>query len=169
MKVGSSVILVILLALLLTSSALAAEGIAKERIDLFIASRQMLMEERTPPRMKVGMALTSLGNHSEISMGVRIESRLGANEKLRVISETIYLKEEQTLGGFLSLKFIPFDENFHAVYLGAGAGYVDGFRYQDFAGIDLTKHFFAEARYVNYPGGLGNKGLYLATGFQFTY
>jgi hypothetical protein len=73
------------------------------------------------------------------------------------------------MAGFLSLKFTPFGSDPLAMYLGAGAGYANGFRFQAFAGVDLTQNLFAEIRYVNLPGGFGDKGLYLATGFQFTF
>jgi hypothetical protein len=163
------VTLVLLALLLVTPSVLASDEIAQERIDLFIASRQMLAEERATPRMKVGMVLNNLGADSEISMGVRVESKIGKQDVVRVITETTYLKEEQTLAGFVSLKLSPFGDKPLAMYLGGGAGYADGLRFQVFAGIDLTKNLFAEVRYVNLTGGLGNKGLYLATGFQFTF
>lgn len=155
--------------LLSTPSVLATEMISQERIDLFIASQNMLIEERRTPKMKVGMVLSTLGSDNEISMGVRVEHKLGDQDSVKLITETSYLKEEKTIAGFLSLKFLPFGEDPMAVYLGVGAGYADGFRYQVFAGVDVTKNMFAEVRYVNLPGGLGDKSLYLATGFQFTF
>lgn len=168
--IGTALLVLALTAAVLVSpSVLAYETVTQDRIDLFLASRTMLMEERAAPRMKVGMLLSTLGESSEISMGVRVESRIGEQDKIRVITETTYLKEEQTIAGFLSLKFLPFGPDPIAMYLGAGAGYANGFRYQAFLGVDITKHFFAEVRYVNLPGGLGDKGLHLATGFQFVY
>jgi len=151
------------------TSVFANEVASQERIDLFIASQNMLVEERTPPRMKVGMVLSTLGTDSEVSLGVRVESRIGNQENISVITETTYLREEQSMAGFLSLKFTPFGSDPLAMYLGAGAGYANGFRFQAFAGVDLTQNLFAEIRYVNLPGGFGDKGLYLATGFQFTF
>ncbi len=162
-------ILALTAAMLASPSAYASEGLAQDRIDLFLASRQMLAEERAAPKMKVGMVLSTLGEDSEISMGVRVESRIGNEDSLRVITETTYLKEEKTIAGFLSIKFLPFGAEPPAMYLGAGAGYAKGFRYQAFLGVDLTKHFFAEVRYVNMPGGFGDSNLHLAAGFQFTY
>jgi hypothetical protein len=156
--------------LLFSSSPVSALEVAsQDRIDLFLASRNMLVEERAAPKMKVGMVLSTLGEDSEISMGVRVESKIGTQDNLRIVTETTYLKEEQTLAGFLSLKFLPFGPDPVAMYVGAGAGYADGFRYQAFAGVDITQNMFAEVRYVNLPGGLGNSGLHLATGFQFTF
>ncbi len=168
---GATVLVAMLFtaAFLGTPLVLANEAVSQERIDLFLASQDMLLEERRPPRMKVGMVLSTLGADSEISMGVRVEARIGNLENIKVITETIYLKEEQTIGGFLSLKFLPFGENPIAMYLGAGVGYANAFRYQAYAGVDLTTHMYAEVRYVNMPGGLGDKGLYLATGFQFVF
>lgn len=151
------------------TSVFANEVASQERIDLFTASQNMLVEERTPPRMKVGMVLSTLGTDSEVSLGVRVESRIGNQENISVITETTYLREEQSMAGFLSLKFTPFGSDPLAMYLGAGAGYANGFRFQAFAGVDLTQNLFAEIRYVNLPGGFGDKGLYLATGFQFTF
>lgn len=151
------------------TSVFANEVASQERIDLFIASQNMLVEERTPPRMKVGMVLSTLGTDSEVSLGVRVESRIGNQENISVITETTYLREEQSMAGFLSLKFTPFGSDPLAMYLGAGAGYANGFRFQAFAGVDLTQNLFAEIRYVNLPGGFGDNGLYLATGFQFTF
>ncbi|MCK9525730.1 MAG: hypothetical protein M0R49_07355 [Limnochordia bacterium] len=156
-------------ALISSPQALAQEALSQDRIDLFLASRTMLMEERMQPKMKVGMVLSTLGASSEISMGVRVEAKVGTQDKLRVITETTYLKDEQTMAGFLSLKFLPLGPDPIAVYIGAGAGYVNGFRYQAFAGVDITPNMFAEMRYVNLPGGLGDSGLYLATGFHFTF
>ena len=168
-RVALVVVTVLTIALFGNLSVLANEMASQERIDLFLASRNMLMEERTPPKMKVGMVLSTLGRDSEISMGVRAEHRLGKQDRVTIVTETMYLKEEQTIAGFLSFKFLPFSADALAMYVGAGAGYADGFRYQAFAGVDLTKNMFAEMRYVNLPGGLGNKGLYLATGFQITF
>ena len=168
-----SITLLVLVLLLITPSVFADEialdGIGQERIDLFLASQQMFAEERTPPRMKVGMVLSTLGLDREISMGVRIESRIGNQQTMSVITETFYLKQEQTLAGFLSLKLSPFGDKPFAMYLGGGAGYANGLKYQVFLGVDLTKNLFAEVRYVNLEGGLGNKGLHLASGFQFTF
>ena len=175
MKNSKSLTAALLVAALFTailfsaSSVFANEVASQERIDLFLASRNMLMEDRTPPKMKVGMVLSTLGSDSEISMGIRAEHRLGRQDNMKIITETIYLKQEQTIAGFLSLKFLPFGEDPLAMYLGAGAGYADGFRYQVFVGVDLTENMFAEIRYVNLPGGFGNKGLHFATGFQFTF
>ena len=170
MKLRATILLLVIL--LVTPSVFAneakAEEIEQERIDLFLASRQMLAEERTPPKMKVGMVLSNLGADSEITFGMRIESGIGRQNVVRVITETTCLKQEQTLAGFLSVKFALCSKE-PAMYLGGGAGYADGFRYQLFAGVDLTKNFFAEARYINLEGGLANKGLYLATGFQLTF
>lgn len=163
------IVTVLTIALFGNLSVLANEMASQERIDLFLASRNMLREERTPPNMKVGMVLSTLGGDSEISMGVRAEHRLGKQDNMTIITETMYLNEEQTIAGFLSFKFLPFGADPLAMYVGAGAGYADGFRYQAFVGVDLTKNMFAEVRYVNLPGGLGDKGLYLATGFQFTF
>lgn len=156
-------------ALLSTPEALANDVPSPDRIDLFLASRQMLQEEQMPPKMKVGMVLSTLGEDSEMSMGVRVESKISADGKVNIITETTYLKTEHTLAGFLSLKFLPFGSDPLAVYLGAGAGYAHGFRYQAFAGVDITKNMFAEVRYVNMLGGLGNGNLHLATGFQFIF
>lgn len=170
MKLKSFLAAALLAVILLSApSVFANEGLEQERIDLFIASQRMLAEERMPPRMKVGMVLTNLGIDSEISTGVRVESRLGKQDIMRVVTETIYLKQERTLAGFLSLKASPFGEKPLAMYLGAGAGYADGFRFQVFAGIDITKNLFAEVRYVNLEGGLGDTRLFLATGFQLTF
>lgn len=165
---------VLLLIILLSSPSVFAnemnpEGISQERIDLFVASQRMLIEERTPPRMKVGMVLNNFGSDGEVSFGVRVESRIDQQNKVSVISETTYLKEEKTMAGFLSLKVSPFSGEPISMYLGAGAGYADGFRYQVFAGVDLTKNMYAEVRYANLEGGLGGRGIFLATGFQFTF
>lgn len=158
----------LLLFILCSAASAFASEIDQERIDLFLSSQNMLAEAKAPPRMKVGMVLSTIGN-SEVSFGVRIESRISTQHNLSVITETIHLKQDQTLAGFLSLKYAPFTKERFDMYLGAGAGYADGFRFQAFAGIDFTKNFYAEARYINHPGGLGDKGIYLATGFQFTY
>lgn len=156
-----------------TSLGLANEitspGLNQERIDLFVASQRMLAEEHLPPNMKVGMVLSTLGTNSEVSLGVRVENYLNKESTIRLLTETNYLKDEKTIAGFLSIKFVPFSDKPHPIYVGGGIGYADGFRYQVFAGVDLTKNFFAEARYVNLPGGMADKNIYLATGFQFTY
>lgn len=169
-RIAVLVVTILFTATLLSSpSASALEVASQERVDVFLASRTMLLEERTPPKMKVGMVLSTLGEDAEISMGVRVEHDLGVEEYLKLITETTYLKSEQTIAGFLSLKVLPFGSDPVAVYLGAGAGYADGLRYQAFAGVDITKNMFAEIRYVNLPGGLGNGRLHLATGFQFIF
>lgn len=91
-------------------------------------------------------------------------------DNLTLLTETIYLKQEKTVAGFLSLKYLPFGGGDPlAMYIGAGVGYAQGFRYQAFAGVDLTKYMFAEIRYASLPGGFGDSGLYLATGFQFAF
>lgn len=159
----------VLLAILLSAPWVMASEIEQERVDLFLASQNMLAQEKTPPRMKIGMVLNTLGTDSEVSIGARVESRLDRESKFNIITETTYLKAEQTLAGFLSFKFSPFAGSRFNVYVGAGAGYAEGFRYQVFAGVDVTKNFFAEARYVNHPGGIANSRVHLATGFQFTY
>lgn len=174
MKVHSAAVSLLLLLLVLAAgSAQAVEpgaaGIEQDRMDLFVASQRLLEEAQRPPRMKVGMVLSTLGADSEVSMGVRVESALGDQAQVSVVTETIYLRAENTLAGFLSLKFVPFPHLPVPIYIGAGADYADGFRYQAFVGVDLTKYFFAEARYINLPGGIGDRGLYLAAGFQLTF
>lgn len=170
-----SVVTLLLLVLLLgTPQAIAKEtassGVEQERIDLFVASQQMLNEERTPPRMRVGIVMTTLGEDPEVSLGVKAEYRLDNNDKLRVVTETIYLKDESTIAGFLSVKFVEdFGRGMFPLYVGAGVGYANGIKYQVFTGVEFTKSFYAEVRYINMPGGLADKGIYLATGFQFAY
>lgn len=176
MRVRTYFIILLLLSVLSVAAPRAVANetpspeIKQERMDLFVASQHMLQAERTPPNMRVGMLLTTLGDDPEVSLGVKVESNLGHDGKLRVVTETIYLKNENTLAGFLSLKFVKhLGHAMPSLYIGAGAGYAKGLRYQVFAGIEITKNFFADVRYINMPGGLGDKGLYLATGFQFTY
>jgi len=174
MRVSSALVPLLLLVLVFSASPVLAResgqaGVEPHRMDLFVASQRLLAEEQNPPKMKVGMVLTTLGADSEVSMGVRVETSLGQLEQVSVVTETIYLKAENTLAGFLSIKFVPLPHMAVPVYIGAGAGYADGFRYQAFVGVDLTKNFFAEARYVNVPGGIGDRGLYLAAGFQFVF
>ncbi|HHT69223.1 MAG TPA: hypothetical protein GXZ85_08220 [Firmicutes bacterium] len=159
----------LLLVILLGTPTILANEIDQERIDLFLSSQRLLREEQTPPKMKVGMVLSTLGTDSEVSLGARVESRIDKENKVHIITETSYLKGEQTLAGFLSLKFTPFSRDKLAMYVGAGAGYANGFKFQVFAGVDFTKNFFAETRYVNHLGGIGNTRLHLATGVQFTY
>lgn len=162
---------VLSLALLLASLPVLASDIDQQaRMDLFLASQWMLKEAQRPPKMRVGLIMTNLGDDPQISFGVKVESSLGEAGKLRAVTETIYLKEERTIAGFLSLKYVEsFASGVPPLYVGAGVGYAHGFRYQVFAGIEVTKNFFAELRYINMPGGFGSKGLYVATGFQFLY
>ena len=159
----------LLLVILLSTPLIQASEIDQERVDLFLASQKMLTQEKAPPRMKIGMVLSTLGTDSEVTVGARVELRLDRESTFNIITETTYLKGEQTLAGFVSFKFAPFAGNRLDAYIGAGVGYAEGFRYQAFAGIDITKHFFAEARYVNHSGGIANSRVHLATGFQFTY
>ncbi|NMB00799.1 MAG: hypothetical protein GX971_04670 [Firmicutes bacterium] len=174
MRKRTYVITLLLLLLLLTApSALAnqstTEEVSQERIDLFTASHRMLTQERARPKMKAGMVLTTLGDGSEVGVGVRVETDLGQELPVSILTEAVYLKNEQALAGFLSLKFAPFSNLPYPVYFGGGAGYADGFRYQVFVGVEFNKNLFAEARYVTMPGGIGDRGLHLAAGFQFTY
>lgn len=174
MKVRSSLVIILLLLCLLASPFVAASEIStgeisQERIELFLASQRVLAQERKSPRMKVGMVLATLGVDNEISLGVRVESRLDKQGYARVLTETVYLREEKTISGFLSLKLSPLLYSSYPVYFGGGAGYAEGFRYHVFAGVDLTEHIYVEARYANMPGGIGDSNLHLATGFQFTY
>ena len=174
MRVKSALAVALLLVLALTSVPVLADapggmGIAQDRIDLFLASQRLLEEERRPPHMKVGMVVTTLSSGSEVNVGARVETALGQQRHVSVVTETIYLKGENTLAGFVSVKVVPLPDLAVPVYIGAGAGYADGFRYQVFAGFEFAKNFFAEARYVNMSGGIGGRGLYLASGVQFLF
>jgi len=174
MKMRGYFVVFSLLFLLLSASVVAqeisGEEIDQARIDLFTASQRMLAEQRRPPHMRVGMVLTNLGEGSEVDFGAKVESNLCFDGAVRLVTETIYLKEEDTLAGFLSLKLVPAMPNsLVPLYFGGGAGYINGLKYQVFAGVELTKNLYAEIRYINLPGGIADKGLYFATGFQFTY
>ena len=173
MKIRYSLVTVLVLVLLITAPTMAqgpgSMGIAPERLDLFVASQRMLAEERSQSTLKAGMVLTTLGEDSEISAGVRVETSLTHELPISLLTEAIYLRKEQALAGFISLKFTPFTHIPFPVYVGGGAGYADGFRYQAFVGFELSKNIFAEARYVNMTGGIGDRGLHLAAGFQFTF
>lgn len=170
-----SVVVLLLLAFFLSTPQVLAKQIVnpeieQERVDLFLASQQMLAEERMVPKMRVGMTMTNLGQDPEVSLGVKVESNLNRSGKLRIVTETIYLKDESTIAGFLSLKLVDsLIDKLPPLYVGAGIGYAKGVKYQVFTGIEFTKNFYAEMRYINMPGGLAGKGIYLATGFQFTY
>lgn len=170
-RIVAVLILALLLAIPSAHAADAVSGVvAQERIDLFLASREMLLRERQPDHMRVGLVMANLNSGSFMDVGVKAEPNLNASGTVRLVTETFYLREDNTLAGFASLKFLPFaDKSPIPVYFGAGAGYVKGLKYQLFAGVEVTKNFFAEVRYMNPPGGIGGKGLVLATGFQLTY
>ena len=174
MKIRSVSAAVLLLVLALGSvpvlaNGLGSQGIEQDGIDLFLASQRLLDEERRPPHMKVGMVVTTLGTSSEVNVGARVETALGQQRYASLVTEIIYLKGENGLAGFASIKVVPLPDLAVPVYIGAGAGYADGFRYQVFAGFEFAKNFFAEARYVNLPGGIAGRGLHLAAGVQFLF
>lgn len=173
MKIGSLLVTILVLVCLLATPALAGEAtpeeISQERIDLFLASQTMLADQQKPSRMKVGMVLTTLGAANDVSLGVRVESRLDKQGVASLLTETVYLREEKTISGFLSLKLRPLLYSPYPVYFGGGAGYAEGFRYHIFAGVDVTEHFYLEARYANLSGGMADGNMHLATGFQFSY
>lgn len=147
----------------------SGEDVSQERIDLFVASREMLNEHRKAPNIRVGMIMTTLGEDGEVSVGFKVESNLNKKGAIRLLSEVIYLKSEETLAGFLSLKGLPFEGIRYPIYFGAGAGYANGLKYQVLMGVEFTPNFFAEMKYVNMTGGFGDTHLHLATGMQFTF
>lgn len=157
--------------LVLNATHLVAKAApSQEQVDLFVASRQMQEDELRKPQMRLGMMATTLGSDSEVSLGVKVENTFLDEPEIRIVTETIYLKSESTLAGFLSIKYVKeLGERSPALYAGAGLGYAKGVKYQIFAGVEIGKNFFADARYINLPGGLADKQLYLATGFQFLY
>ena len=80
----------LLLVILLGTPTILANEIDQERIDLFLSSQRLLREEQTPPKMKVGMVLSTL-EPTVVSLGARVESESTKRTRY-IITETSYLK-----------------------------------------------------------------------------
>ena len=164
-----SVFLVIII-FLFTISALAEDEQLKDRLALIQASQNLNVKEESISENRLGIFLTEFGaNEGEVSIGGNLEISLFKQHTARMLSEIIYLKDKETLAGFLSLKFVyPLEKNL-SFYLGGGPELTGEAQYQVFAGFNILEDFFIEGKYINQEGLVTDSDFYLTTGLQLGF
>ncbi len=172
------IVVALILSLTLTNSLVFAETEAENddlawRLQLIQASRD-LMEEREKEadhyyrKNKLGVMFTNFGSeNSVINAGLRMENVITIKERdpISILSEAIYLREEETLTGFVSLMLRLLRKG----YIGGGLGVTEHADYQLFAGMNITPNTFVEGKWVVADGEFSTGNFYLATGLQFNF
>lgn len=168
-----SIVLGVLLVFTLcfTLTSFAEEVLEKERLELIKASRELTEKQNQIYYNKVGLFATNFGaEDGGVNLGGRVEIPFPESQKVKFVTEGIYLNDQKEFSGFLSLKVAPLPGSMVAPYLGGGVG-VGQVNYQVFAGVDIWESFFAEAKYINEDDDFEDEDsdLYLATGIQLNF
>ncbi|MBM7557720.1 hypothetical protein [Halanaerobacter jeridensis] len=160
----------VIIIFLFTISALAEDEKFKDRLALIRASQNLSVQEESISENKIAIFVTDFGAiEGEVSIGGSLEISLFNQQTARMLNEIIYLKDKESLAGFLSLKFLyPLEKNL-SFYLGAGGEVTGKARYQVFAGFNIVEDFFVEAKYINEEGLVTDSNFYLATGLQLAF
>lgn len=145
------------------------EQAEKERIDLFLASQQMLKEQQAPARRKAALFVTNYGKGVEFNLGVRAEANVDRGSQVWLFAEGVYLKEENEVDGFVGLKLLPLRNLPRPLYIGLGIGLKEESRFQLVGGLELTDSFFVEMKYVNKEVSFSAEDVYVVVGFQLPY
>ena len=165
----TAIAMITLLLLVFVSPVYASPQADEERITLFLASQQMLLEQQAPADAKAGIFLTNYGSEAELSFGIHMETRLDPKNQFRLMAEGIYLKEKQDIAGFLGVKVLPFRALPRPIYVGLAFGSSEKYRYQLFGGLEVTESIYIELKCFNKNLGFSKDDIYGVVGFQIPF
>ncbi|MFW6410244.1 MAG: hypothetical protein ACOCZR_04290 [Halanaerobiales bacterium] len=174
------IVLLVITLFFLPLSVKAEEEVDKdleERMELIKASKQLVKEQKaeTAPSSQVALFLTDFGTGTkEVNLGLKIEKVLSKDitelkkSDLCYVLEGIHLKGEDDTAAFFSLKNILWKETI-SPYYGSGLELTKRANYQLFTGVNITRHFYLETKFINTKGEFEDSEFYSAAGFQLNF
>ena len=145
-----------------------------KRMELIQASQQF-SEEITNINRKTAVSLYACNFHTgntQYKLGAKFEKIFYGNKNdinLSYVIEGIYLgNEENDLAVFLSLQATLSDRMF-SPYFGLGAEVMNVVDYQVFVGLNLSRYFFVETKFINEKDDLEEGDFYSAFGFKIPF
>ena len=172
-------LMVFLLVVSMSNVIQAADGDEKDiekRMELIKASKKLEEKKKETPSTEYVMFLTDYGTGSgESNLGVKLEIRYPQKDfknvnssKWKYVIEGIYIKDESTAVGFISLQRMFTNLKFNP-YFGGGLELTGRAKYQLFTGLNLTRNFFIETKYINEEGSFTDSKFYSVAGYQIDF
>ncbi len=160
-----TITVLILIFTFLIINPLQAEDL-KERMELIEASQKIAVEMKPDYfQDRLGVLFTNYGTiEKEVNAGLKTRKHISVynDDEIIVQSELIYLQQQETLSGFISVIIDPLPPDIP--YVGLGREITGKNINQFFWGLNLTKNLFMELK-ILFPKGEGQ--FYLSTGIQF--